>query len=291
MSNHFKISSGKVTIKAEAGGWDISNALVVNDESVVGTGFFPAGTSFPMDVFFNPDGLQFFIVDYGFLGANQIDAWSLSTAWDISTLSYSVSLTITDVESTPTGVFFKPDGSKMYVCGKENNRINQFSLSTPWNILTASLEDYYAVDSNPNSMYFNSDGSKVYVLRGTIYQYSLSTPWDITTTSYDDKSFSPLDQEASPSGVFLSDDGSKLYVTGFAHSEEGNDLVHQYSLSTPYDISTASYNNIFFSATNQIGSPQDIFLKPDGFTIYVVGPASVAQYSLRPSGYSGLIIK
>ena len=40
-----------------------------------------------------------------------------------------------------TGVEFKPDGTRMYVTGLTNsgNKVAQYDLSTPWDILTATL--------------------------------------------------------------------------------------------------------------------------------------------------------
>ena len=48
------------------------------------------------------------------------------------------------------------------------------------------------------------------------------------------KSFSVAGQEASPIGVTLSLDGTKMFVMGFA-----GDDIHLYNLGTAFDVSTA----------------------------------------------------
>ena len=58
--------------------------------------------------------------------------YTLSTAWDLSTASYdSVSFSVNSQDATTTALFFKPDGSKMYVLGDSNNSVYQFSTGSP----------------------------------------------------------------------------------------------------------------------------------------------------------------
>ena len=78
-------------------------------------------------------------------------------------------------------------------------------------------------------MYIISDNDRV-------YQYTLSTAWDVTTASYDSISFSVSSQESITRAGEFSSDGSNMYIVG-----ESSDTVHQYSLSTAWDVSTASY--------------------------------------------------
>jgi len=53
----------------------------------------------------------------------------LSTAWDVSTASYdSKSKDVSSEESSPFDVAFKPDGSKMYIVGYNNDTVYQYSM-------------------------------------------------------------------------------------------------------------------------------------------------------------------
>jgi len=126
---------------------------------------------------------------------------------------------------------------------------------------------------------FKSDGTKFYIVGSTnktIYQYSCSTAWDVSTASYDSKSFSVNAQETETRGLFFKSDGTKFYIVGIT-----NDTVYQYSCSTAWDISTASYDSKSFSVNAQETTPQGLFFKDDGTKFYIVGTTNrtVYQYS------------
>jgi hypothetical protein len=61
-----------------------------------------------------------------------------------------------------------------------------------------------------------------------------------------------------------------------------NDTVYQYTLSTAWDVSTASYASKSFSVASQEATPLGLWFKPDGLVMYVVGTSSdtVFQYTL-----------
>ena len=54
----------------------------------------------------------------------------LAAGWDLSTASYdNVSFSVSSQESYPFGIFFKPDGTKMYVMGYSSGKVHQYSLT------------------------------------------------------------------------------------------------------------------------------------------------------------------
>jgi len=110
----------------------------------------------------------------------------------------------------------------------------------------------------------------------TVYEYTLSTAWDISTASYANNSFSTATQDTAMFSLFVFEDGTKMFTCGF-----GTDAIYQYSLSTAYDISTASYDSVSFSVSSQLPNLFDITFKPDGLKMYVVGSTNdrVYQYS------------
>jgi 6-phosphogluconolactonase (cycloisomerase 2 family) len=159
--------------------------------------------------------------------------YSLSSAWDLSTASYdSVFFDTASQELAPFGLFFKPDGTKMYIAGS------------------------------------NSD---------SVFQYSLSSAWDLSTATYDSVSFSAASQDTAVTGVTFTSDGTKMFITGSA-----NDSIFQYSLSTPWNVSTATYDSVSFSITSQETLPRQLFVKESSYILYLVGSASdsVSQYNL-----------
>ena len=107
--------------------------------------------------------------------------YCFATAWDVSTASYdSKYKDVNSEDGYPFDVAFKPDGSKMYIVGYDNKTVYQYSLSTAWDVSTASYnsksKSVSSEDSSPRSVAFKSDGSKMYIVgtgNDTVYQYSM----------------------------------------------------------------------------------------------------------------------
>jgi sugar lactone lactonase YvrE len=258
-----------------ASAWDISTAFRA--------AFYVGGQeSAPGDLQFKPDGTKFYIVG---VTNDTIYQYSCSTAWDVSTASYaSKSFSIATQENSPFGLSFKNDGTKFYIVGSSTDTVYQYSCSTEWDVSTASYDSKsFSVttqDISPAGLFFKPDGTKFYIVgttNDTVYQYSCSTAWDISTASYDSKSFSVNAQDAAPSALFFKSDGTKFYITGVT-----NDTVYQYSCSTAWDISTASYDSKSFNVAVQDTNPTGVFFKDDGTKFYIVGNINdtVYQYSL-----------
>jgi hypothetical protein len=75
--------------------------------------------TFVQDLFFKSDGAKMYVV--GSIG-DDVNEYDLSTAWDISTASYLQNFSVSAQEISPTSLFFKPDGLKMYVVGSARRR-------------------------------------------------------------------------------------------------------------------------------------------------------------------------
>jgi sugar lactone lactonase YvrE len=235
----------------------------------------------PQGLFFRADGEKMYLV--GTTG-DDINEYDLSVAWDVSTASYVQNFVVSAQEVNPSGVSFKPDGTKMYVTGfTTGKKLYQYTLSTAWDVSTASYDsvslDVSTQDATPRSGFFSDDGLYLLVCglnNDTIFQYDLGSAWDLSTASYSGNSFSVTAQEGLPTSVFASPTGNKIFVLGL-----NNDSVYQYSLSTAWDISTASYDSVSFSVASQETVPTTLFFKADGSKMYVVGSTNdtIYQYS------------
>ena len=68
----------------------------------------------------------------------------------------------------------------MYVVGWDGNDINEYTLSTAFDVSTASFEGSFSVnseDENPAALAFSSDGTKMFVVGGDgedVNEYTLS---------------------------------------------------------------------------------------------------------------------
>ncbi len=214
-----------------------------------------------------------------------LTATTAAGGWDLTGAAYdSVSFSVAAQDGIPVAVFFKPDGTKMYTLGGTNDDAFQYTLSTPWDVSSASYDgvsfSFNAQSLAVTKIFFKPDGTKMYMVAATpdtVFQYTLATPWDLSTASYDSVSFSVFAQDSSAISIFFKDDGSKMYMMGTATR-----AVYQYTLATPWDIATASYDSVSFSVAAQDLTPNGMFFKPDGMKFFVAGSVSdsVHQYSL-----------
>jgi len=228
-------------------------------------------------LFFKPDGTKLYVVGES---TDRVNEYDISTPWDLSTASYLQGFSVAAQEAQPTSVFFKPDGTKMYVLGRSGNGIDEYDLSTAWDVSTASflqLKNLSAQDGSPWGIFFKPDGTKVYVIgldNDFVSEYNLSTAWDISTISYL-QNFSVATQEVTPMEINFGPDGTKMYIHG-----NSNDTVYEYDLSVAWDVSTAVYNSVSFSVRAQEPNFYSFRFKTDGSKMYVLGASTtVYQYS------------
>jgi len=205
----------------------IVGQFILNNASFVQSFDVSPQDSGPSGLAFKPDGSQLYVVGNG---NNNVYQYGLSTAFDISTASFSQSFGVSPQDTFPTGLTFKPDGSQLYVVGRNNANVYEYGLSTAFDISTASFVQSFDVtpqDGGPTGLAFKPDGSQLYVVGGrtvNVYQYGLSTAFDISTASFS-QSLDVSPQDGFPSGLVFDPDGSQLYVVA-----GGNDNVYQYAV-------------------------------------------------------------
>jgi DNA-binding beta-propeller fold protein YncE len=254
--------------------WNIGTAIYDGVNFYIGS-----QDGFSRSIFFQPNGMRMYMVGYG---TDNVYSYEVNNSWFISKALFDGTfLNIGSQDTSPQDIFFKPDGTKMYLIGSGNNRVYSYTLSTPWNIDTATYDNVSffvgSQDGTPSGIFFRSDGTKMYMIgdaNNRVYSYTLSTPWNISTATYDNVSFDVSSQDSAPTGIFFRPDGTKMYVIG-----NNTDSIYSYTLSTPWNITTATYDNVNFSVTSQDGSPQGIFFRPDGTKMYVIGNNTDRLYS------------
>ena len=175
------------------------------------------------------------------------------------------------------GLTFSNDGRKMYVVGHGNDEVFEYTLSTPFDITTTSYNASFYIgseQSNPEGLTFNNDGTKMFIIgRGNwptnIFEYTLSTGFDITTASYSGNSLATSSAEPPGYGLRFSSDGLKMFFLG-----QINDRIYKYSLTSPFDLSTATYDGLSdsYSLLSPVGitSGHDLFFSNDGTKLFVV---------------------
>jgi len=228
-----------------------------------------------------------FIANTNYLPANLTQSTVLPNTYDVSAANYS-SKSFSFASQIPTymgSYMLSSDGSKAYACDYNARFVYQYTLSTPYDLSTASYasksKSFTTQVTGLSQIWMSSDGSKLYAfddLTRIVYEYTLSTPSDITTATYASKSFSMNTQNNSIAFIWFSSDGSKMY--GASTVTVG--IVYQYTLSTPYDVSTASYANKSFTATSQVINIQGLCFSPDGSKMFLsnYNNCTIYQYTL-----------
>jgi hypothetical protein len=163
-------------------------------------------------------------------------------------------------------------GTRMYTLGATNARIYEWTLSTPYDITSASFNDYLALgtqDAAPLKMDVSQDGTKIYVFGQTnnkIFRYSM-TAWDISTASFDTgQELSTAASDTETTGVAISGDGTKLLTAGDTVTQ----YVFRYDLATPYDLTTATLTLHLFDMTGFTAAPNDLSFSTSGRRMYIV---------------------
>lgn len=194
-------------------------------------------------------------------GNNVVWQYNLTNGpYDISAASYA-NTSGYDVGSSARHFFFKPDGSVMYVINSFSTTGHIHTLTTPWDLDTASGPTSWNLPNTSFCTKASPDGTKLYmtVNSGTlpgIRQYSTSVPWNFNSTF--------LTQDIIPNKFMLpaggtsgalgsigqslpnlqifrfNSDGTKFIVT-IQQAHYRGKIFEVWDVETPYDLRTAKY--------------------------------------------------
>jgi len=112
-------------------------------------------------------------------------------------------------------------------------------------------------DSEPKGIAFSKSGTKMFVVGndndadGKVHEYTLTGAYCIGSASFVD-SFSTANSGASennPTGIAFSKSGDKMFIVGATNNNQGK--VSEYTLTTAWDVSTASFVDSFSVATQE----------------------------------------
>lgn len=229
-----------------------------------------------------PDGTSLFIIGST---SDRIVEYIMDTPWDVTTARLgrisSFSIQAAGIDTTPQGMYIKPDGLSVYIAGSQNASVYYFTTAEAWNFNNLQLINSFSFANEDatqvRDVYFKPDGTKMYMAgdsQNRIYEYSLSTAWDVTTATFLN---SVLAGDTSPQDVVFDSSGTKLYVMG-----SSSNVFVQHTLTTPWDISTSSIEKISsrilpLSETNHRG----LDLQPGGSSIFTVGRVTSAIYQYK----------
>lgn len=227
--------------------------------------------------------------EFSFFGMWTMSLYTLAlgSSWDLSSANPSASIFGVGFMGggSVNSYTVSPNENYLYILGGGTSRsIFQYSLNVTGDIQSILVPDNKkalglgALNANPQNIALSTDGSRLFMVGpGVIYQLDLSVPFDIRTAIYSGASLNVSGQDSGSASLTFKPDGSKLYVAGYS-----NDRVYQYTLGTPWNITTASYDSINFSIASQDGLPYGLAISSNGSKLYMLGRSNKAvfQYTL-----------
>ena len=185
-------------------------------------------------------------------------------------------------DTQPRGIAFNNDGTKMFIVGDQGNDINSYTLSTGFDLSTATFDningngtgfDISDQDVQTRGIAFNNDGTIMYYLGNLdddINLYTLSTGFDLSTATFNDingdgTGFDITDQDGVPRGLTFNNDGTKMFVVG----DNGNE-INSYTLSVGFDLTSTVTHVGSFDISSQATNPQGIAFNITGTKMFVV---------------------
>jgi hypothetical protein len=214
----------------------------------------------------------------------------------VTSLTYTgKSFSVAAQTTTPRGLRFSADGLQMYVVAGAEASIFEYTLSTPWDVSTASysgksLSVSAQTGANPGGFEVSRYGEFFFVTSPTnaaVYRYDLSTPWDISTATYSGQSISVSAQDSSPRCCAISrvssNNGMRLMVQG-----NTNQTIYQYNLASPWTLTGASYSGKSLSTAAvesavtgmaPAGSPTD------ANAVFIIGQTTDRVHDCRDAFY------
>jgi hypothetical protein len=136
---------------------------------------------------------------------DDVNEYILSSPFDVSTAVFrdfngdGTGFDVSNQEITVRDVAFNNDGTKMFVTGQAGNDVNEYTLSTAFDVSTAVFRDFKgdgtgfsvnAQDATPSGIAFNNNGTKMFVVGSNgddVNEYILSNGFDLNGDPNDNK--------------------------------------------------------------------------------------------------------
>ena len=139
------------------------------------------------------------------------------------------------------------------------------------------LKSINATTPVPGDVHINAEGTHLYILDtnlDTVDEYTMYLPWNISSLTYK-QAYDHSGESTGARAITLSADGTKLYID---HMWDAPREIQEYTLTTPYDVSTATWIQ---ASTIDTGSLFGMHINEDGTKLYTVDPAgSIKEYTL-----------
>ena len=251
----FSSDGAKMFVIGTSGGdvneYTLSTAFDASTRSFVDATPISEQETAPTGIAFSNDGTKMFIVDFIGVTVNEYD---LSVPFDASTRSFVDATSISLQETTPTGIAFSNDGTKMFIVGDVNDNVNEYTLSTPFDASTLTFVDatrIRAQETFPTGIAFSNDGAKMFVIGDAgddVNEYDLHSVYPIRVP------------DTTPPVITLTGDDTVTITVGTPYTDAGaacTDDADGSITPTPtgtVDTSQAGEYTVTYSCTDAAGN-------------------------------------
>ena len=243
-------------------------------------------------IFFKPDGTVAFSYN-----SRNVVSYPLSTPWDISSIGDHTTFSIRDLNAITSGgmgtlnnmgPYFKYDGTKFWVTGNGGGFINfnvfvfEYSLSTPWNITTASHINKVNIGIGALSQpWFNSDGTKFYeinwntaVSQVSFQVYNCVTAWTIVGMTGPTTYTFSLPAGYYAKGQAFNDGGTAFWAI---ISNGYNTFIRNYTLGTAWDLTTMTF---VIDYPSSLSYTEGIYQRASSTDLYLHTSTTISKFAL-----------
>ncbi len=238
-------------------------------------------SNFYLGLNFNNDGTKMYTVNAG--ASDAVIEYILTTPYDISTAIVNNTKDVSRGGSTQaTQVVFNKDGTKMFIVNHAapKKTVDYYSLSTAFDVSTATRDGEYSIagqEQRANSIAFNNDGTRMFIAgvgnnsQVRIHEYSLSTGFDLSSTVTHLNTQDLISFQNHIDGVTFNYDGTKMYTITHMNKDgtEAQDLMNQFKLTTPYDVSTLSLEGTY-TVSSVSGDSREVVFSNDGSKMFII---------------------
>lgn len=194
------------------------------------------------------------IFSYGYDTNNDIYSATLSTPWDLTTISSWTGSGSILLSRYNNGIRFSFDGTKLFTAGyNQSTGIRQYDLSTPFDASTATYVTGIATSNNTTSLFFSGDGQNLVYYDNTaaaFRQVNLSTPFELSSAG-------------TPTTVLSVSYGRGAYIDPqdekFITYDQTNSTLYQYpttasptdpvSINQSYTNAASAYSGTIYTRT------------------------------------------
>ncbi len=226
---------------------------------------------------FNNDGTKMYTLRSGGT-TDAVIEHILTTAYDISTATVNntkvVHVSGGNNSHVPTQVVFNNDGTKMFIVNHAGRKtVDYWSLSTAFDVSTATFDGAYSLvgkEQRANSIAFNNDGTRMFIAgvgndsQVRIHEFSLDTAFDLSSGVTQLNTEDLISFHNHIDGVTFNYDGTKMYTINGTE-----DLMSQFKLTTPYDVSTLSLEGTY-DVSSLTNNSREVVFSNDGSKMFIL---------------------